>query len=45
MKIEVIDIFGAAALTALVGVAIAGAVKRKREQEGKVKQIMSGYRR
>lgn len=42
MKIKAIDIFGATALAALVGVAIAGAVKRKRESEGKVKQIIQG---
>ena len=41
MKIEAIDIFGATALAALAGVAIAGAVKRKREQD-KIKSIISG---
>lgn len=32
-KIQAIDIFGATALACLAGVAIAGAVKRKREQQ------------
>lgn len=41
MKIKAIDIFGATALAALAGVAIAGAVKRKREQD-KIKSIISG---
>lgn len=41
MKIKAIDIFGTAALAALAGVAIAGAVKRKREQD-KMKSIISG---
>ena len=44
MKIKAIDIFGATALAALAGVAIAGAVKRKREND-KMKSIISGIRR
>ena len=41
MKIKAIDIFGATALAALAGVAIAGAVKRKREND-KMQSIISG---
>ena len=43
MKIKAIDIFGAAALAALAGVAIAGAVKRKREND-KMESIIHGFR-